>query len=100
MPRQFTPPLQPPPRGDQDEPFHRATPKADTPPAVAKLPPAYKLSPSNTSAETDPSRPLAGLLPSEDHEVPFQTARPPAATLPALVKLPPAYSRPLCHSRT
>ena len=65
------PPLIPEPRADQLLPFHCAMSLAALPPAVMKLPPAYKVLPDTASANTGPP----GIPePTGDQLLPFHWA--------------------------
>src|SRR5688572_9487915 len=81
---------------DQLEPSHLARRLAVMPPAVVKLPPAYRAEPppssKTASAETVPLRVALSPLPSADQLEPSHFAMRLAATPPAAEKLPPAKS--------
>jgi hypothetical protein len=79
------PPEIPEPKADQELPFQRAMLVADTPPAIVKLPPAYKLVPDTAIAETVPFIPE----PNAAHKRPFHSATLLANILPAMLKEPP-----------
>ncbi len=87
----------PEPRADQVEPFHRAMRFAETPPAVVKLPPAYKFPLPSKAIALHASVPVtvpANPVPRADHPEPFQRAIRFAVIPPAVVKKPPAYKNP------
>src|SRR5262249_6497635 len=77
-------------------PSHLAILLTETPPALVKEPPTYRLLPDTASAKTcvKPPLPPDTPAPSADHAFPFHLAMLFAGMPPALVKLPPAY-RPL-----
>src|SRR6185436_14391002 len=82
----------PEPRALQLLPFHLAILVAATPPAVVKLPPAYRSLPDTASAATLVKKfPLPTPESNALQLVPFHLAMYLAGTPPAVVKLPPAY---------
>ncbi len=79
--------LVPVPSDAQPAPFQRATRAAGVPPAVVKLPPAYRSVPITASARTVLFMPE----PSADQVAPFHIAMREAGTPPAVWNAPATY---------
>ena len=96
------------PTADQLDPFHFAMLSAATPPAVAKVPPAYSAGPLPSSNTVKAETALFPMLlsipsPSADQVDPFHFAMWFATTTPSAVFVnePPAYNAgPLPSSNT